>query len=112
MVNCILVSEAVQRPVLLPQLLIHTGVSTGERSDRSRRVSSLPALGQQQRRGTEVEAIEAGQGVSAGNPLVEAAGPVLGQGEVGGWARGRVVRGVGGPEVSQGEELEREEEGQ
>ena len=58
------------------------------------------------RRGTEVEAVEAGQGVSARNTLVEAAGPVLGQGEVEGCAGGHVVRGVGGPQVRQGEELE------
>ena len=32
----------------------------------------------------EVEAVEAGQRVEAGDSLVEAAGPVLGEGEVGG----------------------------
>ena len=36
MVEGVLVSEAVQRPVLLPQLLVDTGVSAGERSHWSR----------------------------------------------------------------------------
>ena len=60
----------------------------------------------------EVEAVEAGQRVEARDSLVEAAGPVLGEGDVGVRAGGLELLTEGGPRVSGGQEVEREQQGQ
>ena len=104
--------EAVQGAVILPHLLVHTGVSTGGvRGQRRAGVSCLPALLQQLGRGAEVEAVEAGQRVEAGDSLVEAAGPELGEGEVGAGAGGLELLAEGGPRVSGGQEVEGDQQG-
>ena len=59
----------------------------------------------------EVEAVEAGQRVEAGDSLVEAAGPELGEGEVGAGAGGLELLAEGGPRVSGGQEVEGDQQG-
>ena len=114
MVDGVLVGEAVERAVVLPDLGVDTDVPGGQEvRPVSTLLSCLPALREQLGRKTIVETVEAGQGVGARDSLISTTTPVLRLCEV---IKARAGAGkllhLGGPQVNLRQEEEEEERGE